>query len=162
MVAPVGTRWRSDYDAIARFLEDRTAVEKLLASDRSLRTCKLSELEWSYLERLRVLLEVGDNMRVFGFFLRRNFTQAPNCLQPMALALSRVENARFPTLVTVIPLFNVIMDKLEDADFEDDPVLESVRDAILDVLRKYYGKTDDSRMYWINLGESRSDFVVKL
>ncbi|KAJ3307512.1 hypothetical protein HDU93_006054 [Gonapodya sp. JEL0774] len=135
LIAPVGTRWRSDFDAINRFLQDRTAVEKLLASDRSLGKYRLTDNEWGHLERLCRLL------------------------QPLALALTQMESVCFPTLFLVIPLFNMLMDKLEDADFTEEPVLAGVRDAIMEVLRKYYGKSDDSRMYMLCLGECASSLA---
>ncbi|KAJ3339194.1 hypothetical protein HDU93_008487 [Gonapodya sp. JEL0774] len=99
------------------------------ASDRSLRELKLSEDEWNYLEKVRKLLD------------------------PMAQALSIVEGVVYPTLVMVVPLFNIIMDRLVDKDLDSEPLLVAVRASIMDVLQKYYAKTDDSKLYWIALGE---------
>ena len=67
LVAPVKTRWRSDFDAISHVLADREPLEKLLASERTnLRAWKLTDEEWVYLEKVKRLLEVCLHSCIFG------------------------------------------------------------------------------------------------
>lgn len=54
----------------------------------------------------------------------------------------------------VVPLFNLMMDELEEMDLGGDSVMERTRDAILAKLREYYAKTDSSRLYIIALSEN--------
>ena len=72
--------------------------------------------------------------------------------QPLAFALNQVEKSSYPTLYAVIPLYNWIMDKLEDVDFSEDMILANTNKAILEKLQTYYAKTDDSRLYILSLG----------
>ena len=73
--------------------------------------------------------------------------------QPLAFALQQAEGSAYPTLHAVIPLFNWVMDKLEDMDFGADEILKEMRQAIMEKLQTYYGKTDNSRLYMLSLGE---------
>ncbi|KXS13942.1 hypothetical protein M427DRAFT_33385 [Gonapodya prolifera JEL478] len=107
--------------------KDRVEVEKLFTLDMGLREWKLMDKDWNHLEKVQHLLE------------------------PLAQALSLVESAVYPTFVMVIPLFNIVMDKLEDMDIGLLLVFLMVWEAIMEVLQKYYAKTDSTRLYWIAL-----------
>ncbi|KXS12471.1 hypothetical protein M427DRAFT_34825 [Gonapodya prolifera JEL478] len=82
--------------------KDSAEVEKLFALDMGLQEWKLTDKDWNYLEKVQCLLE------------------------PLAQALSLVESAVYQTLVMVVPIFNIVMDKLEDADIELLLVLSTV------------------------------------
>ncbi|KXS12799.1 hypothetical protein M427DRAFT_34436 [Gonapodya prolifera JEL478] len=117
LVAPIGTWWKLDFNAISQAMQDRKEAKKLLASDRSLWELKLLEEEWNYLEKVRKLLE----------------------------------GVVYPTIVLVVPLFNIIMDRLEDKDLDLEPLLVAVGASIMEVLQKCYGKTDNLKLYWTAL-----------
>ncbi|KXS13831.1 hypothetical protein M427DRAFT_33507 [Gonapodya prolifera JEL478] len=127
LVAPVGTQWKLDFNAITHAILDRRELEKLLALDRGLHEWRLTDKDWNYLEKVRTLLE------------------------PMVQALAMVESVAYLTLAMVVPLFNIVMDKLEDVDVRMLLLLSTVREAIAEVLRKYYAKMDSTRLYWIAL-----------
>jgi len=67
--------------------------------------------------------------------------------------MGEVMGSRYPTVPAVIPVYNLVFDLLEEMDFED-RTMEKTRDAILGVLREYYGKTDLSRIPRVGLSES--------
>ncbi|KXS16705.1 hypothetical protein M427DRAFT_289270 [Gonapodya prolifera JEL478] len=51
----------------------------------------------------------------------------------------------------VVPVFNLVMDRLEDADFGREQCLEDTQSIILSKLQTYYGKTDDLRLYMLSV-----------
>jgi hypothetical protein len=65
-----------------------------------------------------------------------------NFLKPFQFATQRMSGERFPTLASVIPLFNILMDHLDD--IETSTTCELLRDAAaacLAKLKEYYNKT---------------------
>ncbi|KXS17301.1 hypothetical protein M427DRAFT_30452 [Gonapodya prolifera JEL478] len=120
LVAPVKTRWRSDYDTIIQALADCIEINKLVTKEKALWKWKLTDVDWEYLKHMKVLL-------------------------------MKVEAAKIPTLCMVVPVFNLVMDRPEDADFGREQCLEDTRSIILSKLQTYYRKTDDSRLYMLSV-----------
>jgi hypothetical protein len=58
-VAPVGTRWKSDFDAMEQALADREYVDRLCVMERQLKPWLLTDEEWNYIAKLKGLLEVS-------------------------------------------------------------------------------------------------------
>ncbi|CAB5371644.1 unnamed protein product [Rhizophagus irregularis] len=94
LVVDVKTRWNSTFDMIERSLELREALDNIAIADRDLRQWELIDAEWDLLKQIKKLLYI---------FLR---------------ATLYISHGRYPTIENSIPIFNWIMDKIEDFDKE--------------------------------------------
>ncbi|CAB5367601.1 unnamed protein product [Rhizophagus irregularis] len=92
LVVDVKTRWNSTFDMIERSLELREALDNIAIADRDLRQWELIDAEWDLLKQIKKLLYI---------FLR---------------ATLHISHGRYPTIENSIPIFNWIMDKIEDFD----------------------------------------------
>ncbi|THH18736.1 hypothetical protein EUX98_g8907 [Antrodiella citrinella] len=134
MIRTVATRWNSTSDAIARALELRLAINKLLAlskydqpGKKGLRRFKLFDPEWVILERIHPLL------------------------QKFVLATKIISKTNTPLIHQVIPVIDILTENLQQT-IDDRSLPKMVRRAAkrgLTVLNKYYSATDQSVMYRI-------------
>ncbi|THH18573.1 hypothetical protein EUX98_g8934, partial [Antrodiella citrinella] len=134
MIRSVATRWNSTSESITRALELQLALNKLLSlskyergGNKSLKRFKNTDAEWTVLEELKPLLK---------YFL---------------LATKRISESDTPLLHNVIPIIDVLTERLQ-ATINNITLTPSVRLAAkrgLKVLNKYYSVTDESVMYRI-------------
>jgi hypothetical protein len=61
-VLDVATRWNSTYHMIDKAVELRTPLTMLISTDADLQPFLLSDEEWMYLRRMKILLEVSDTL----------------------------------------------------------------------------------------------------
>lgn len=137
----VPTRWNSVADMLNSALDIRPALEKLVDLDRHnqvaktrLRRFKLTPDEWKILTQLRPILQ---------HFLHATF---------------RLSQRHIPLLYEVIPVIDILTEKLEEAA-DNSSLLKSVRSGAmkgLAILNKYYSKTDESIMYRITMSKCHS------
>ncbi|EXX51121.1 hypothetical protein RirG_264420 [Rhizophagus irregularis DAOM 197198w] len=120
LVVDVKTRWNSTFDMIERSLELREALDNIAIADRDLRQCELIDAEWDLLKQIKKLLYI---------FLR---------------ATLHISHGRYPTIENSIPIFNWIMDKIEDFDKEAniDEIVKKAACNAMEKLKKYYQYTD--------------------
>jgi hypothetical protein len=57
-ILDVATRWNSTYNMISRAIELRTPLTMIISTDNDLQAYLLTDEEWNYLERMKVLLQV--------------------------------------------------------------------------------------------------------
>ena len=134
----VPTRWNSVADMLNSALDIRPAPEKLVDLDRHnqvaktrLRRFKLTLEEWKILTELRPILQ---------HFLR---------------ATTRLSQRRIPLLYQVIPVIDILTEKVEEASENSSlmPVVQTAALKGLAILNKYYSKTDESIMYRITMSK---------
>ncbi|CAB4484797.1 unnamed protein product [Rhizophagus irregularis] len=120
LVVDVKTRWNSTFDMIERSLELREALDNIAIADRDLRQWELIDAEWDLLKQIKKLLYI---------FLR---------------ATLHISHGRYPTIENSIPIFNWIMDKIEDFDKKAniDEIVKKAACNAMEKLKKYYQYTD--------------------
>lgn len=95
-------------------------MDNLVTSDRDLRKWELSDLEWDLLHEIKKLLLIFSR------------------------ATLHISHNKFPTIENSIPVYNWLMDKIEDFQ-RDRNINENVKIAAnyaMDKLKKYYKHTD--------------------
>jgi hypothetical protein len=112
------TRWSSTYFFLKRSLKMRTALDEI-AKDQDLRKHKVQGNEWLILQE------------VFNF------------LKSFALITTYVEETSYPTLSLVVPMYNKLLNLLEDVtrDPSKHLLIRKGAAAGLDKLSYYYDKT---------------------
>ncbi|CAB5370059.1 unnamed protein product [Rhizophagus irregularis] len=120
LVVDVKTRWNSTFEMIERSLELREALDNIAIADRDLRKWEIIDAEWDLLKQIKKLLYI---------FLR---------------ATLYISHGRYPTIENSIPIFNWIMDKIEDFDKEAniDEIVKKAACNAMEKLKKYYQYTD--------------------
>lgn len=64
-VLDVPTRWNSTYQMISKALELRTPLTMIISTDNDLQPFLLGDEEWTYLTRMKTLLEVRQHNTVY-------------------------------------------------------------------------------------------------
>jgi hypothetical protein len=125
LIDDVKTRWNSTFLMLERALELREPLDNFAACDRDLREYQLTDEEWSLLETVSGLLKV--------------FKDATDCLCASS----------YPTLSTAIPIYNYMMDQVEDfrdTHSECKAIVEATSAAI-EKFKEYYSKGSDAAVY---------------
>jgi hypothetical protein len=120
LVVDVRTRWDSTFLMIERALELRKPLDTFAACERDLRVHQLADEEWSLLEIVRDLLWV---------FRRET---------------EHLCASTYPTFTTAIPVYNCIMDGIEDfveAHSGSKAIVEAA-EAAKEKIKEYYAKGD--------------------
>jgi hypothetical protein len=72
-----------------------------------------------------------------------------------------MSSAKYPMLSSVVPLYNYLIDELEDYceshDSSSDIVIATK--AGIEKLERYYVKTDDTNMYTVATGKLKINFI---
>ena len=110
---------------IERALELREPLDDLVACERKLRAYRLSDEEWSLLETVSGLLRVFED------------------------TTGRLCASAHPTLSTAIPIYNYVMDKVEDfRDTHSEPqAIVVATSAAMEGFIEYYSKGGDAAVY---------------
>ncbi|CAB5194151.1 unnamed protein product [Rhizophagus irregularis] len=120
VILDVRTRWNSTYDMLVRTRKLKEPLNILSNSDSNLRPFTINEDEWIN------LLEIEELLKYF------------------AKATKQICGEAYPTLSYVIPIYNILLNKLED--FRDTPNrFENGKEAAINAINKlkiYYNKTD--------------------
>ncbi|CAB4387224.1 unnamed protein product [Rhizophagus irregularis] len=144
LVVDVKTRWNSTFEMIERSLELREALDNIAIADRDLRKWEIIDAEWDLLKQIKKLLYI---------FLH---------------ATLHISHGQYLTIENSIPIFNWIMDKIEDFDKEAniDEIVKKAACNAMEKLKKYYQYTDgiiytiftilDSRLKLIYFAETWS------
>ncbi|CAB5196259.1 unnamed protein product [Rhizophagus irregularis] len=124
----VRTRWNSTYDMLVRARKLKEPLNILSNSDSNLRPFTINEDEWIN------LLEIEELLKYF------------------AKVTKQICGETYPILSYVIPIYNILLNKLED--FRDTPNrFENGKEAAINAINKlkiYYNKTD-STLYAVSL-----------
>jgi hypothetical protein len=120
----VPTRWNATYYMMERSLSVRKGLEEVTARNRDLRDLDLSDAEWALVK------------------------EAMEFLEPFALTTKHVEAFKYPTLSAVIPLFNKLMDDMEEWSNNTRHSEESRAgaNAAFEKLNKYYSRTQGAHL----------------
>ena len=145
---PVPTRWNSVAEMLWSAIQLCTPLNKLVLIDwhntnakSRIKKFKLKKEEWDLLMQLEPILVVSS-LLVHRWMLIV-------FLQMFLIATERMSQNKVPLLHEVIPIIDVLTDRLEAAT-GDLTLHAAVRAAAakgLAILNKYYAKTDDSIMY---------------
>jgi len=117
----VVTLWSSGYVMLKRAKDIRPGLDTVAALEHDLRKYEIDPEEWA----------VCDYVIDF--------------LQPFAVITKFVEGLKYPTLSCVIPLYNSLMDKLEDwmVDEKKPAQMKKAAKLALEKIMKYYEKVTD-------------------
>ncbi|TDL14850.1 hypothetical protein BD410DRAFT_733533 [Rickenella mellea] len=141
LMRAVPTRWNSVAMALKRALVLQPAIDKLVTMDQhntsrgpKLKKYQLSKNEWDILKQLSPLL------------------------QRFLAATERISKSAVPLVHEVIPLIDSLTDTLAAAVIDEalHPVVRAAMARGVEVLNKYYSKTDDSIMYRLAMRTSFS------
>ena len=84
-----------------------------------------------------------------------------NCMQIFVHTTNVMSSAKYPMLSSVVPLYNYLIDELEDYceshDSSSDIVIATK--AGIEKLERYYVKTDDTNMYTVATGKLKINFI---
>ncbi|CAB4443314.1 unnamed protein product [Rhizophagus irregularis] len=120
VILDVCTRWNLTYDMLVRARILKEPINTLSNSDPSLRTLTINEEEWARLGEIELLLKC------------------------FAKATKQIFGETYPTISYAIPIFNILLNKLED--FRDTPGrFENGKEVAINAINKlkdYYNKTD--------------------
>ncbi|CAB5359159.1 unnamed protein product [Rhizophagus irregularis] len=107
------------------------ALDAIARSDKELRNFELSDDEWNRIDEVVSVLMI--------------FVHTTNVMS----------SAKYPMLSSVVPLYNYLIDELEDYceshDSSSDIVIATK--AGIEKLERYYAKTDDTNMYTVATGK---------
>ncbi|CAG8526270.1 27760_t:CDS:2, partial [Gigaspora margarita] len=120
LIDDVKTRWNSTYDMIERALNLQQALNDLVLTDKSLIKYSLTNNEWNKLEQIKKLLK---------------------CFKDATLEISA---SSYPTLSCTIPIYNYLLDLIENFLKEDsysNDIINAINKAKLK-LQKYYPTTN--------------------
>ena len=119
LILDVPTRWSSTYAMIERALELRDPLDAMAALEQGLTEYKLTPRAWQLLESVLPLFKA--------------FKTATNYLCA----------AGYPTLTTAVPVYNYLIDALEDYrdNRENVDVIRAATRAALEKIQTYYSKT---------------------
>lgn len=115
----VPTRWSSCYFMIERALKLQKGLDHVAANLKELRQFELQEDDWKRLQEVLCFLK------------------------PFAETTRHIEGFKYPTLSSVIPLYNKLLDNVEDwrADKSKAAEIQKAAELVFDKLMKYYEKT---------------------
>jgi hypothetical protein len=107
-----------------RSLAIRNGLEEVTARNRELRDLDLSDVEWAQVK------------------------EAMEFLEPFALTTKHIEAFKYPTLSSVIPLFNKLMDDMKDwsNNRSNSEASRAGTDAAFEKLNKYYKRTQGAHL----------------
>ncbi|GBC19616.2 zinc finger BED domain-containing protein RICESLEEPER 2-like [Rhizophagus irregularis DAOM 181602=DAOM 197198] len=127
LILDVKTRWNSTHNLLERALKMREALDAIARSDKELQNFELSDDEWNRIDEVVSVLMI--------------FIHTTNVMS----------SAKYPMLSSVVPLYNYLIDELEDYceshDSSSDIVIATK--AGIEKLERYYAKTDDTNMYTV-------------
>ncbi|CAB5351885.1 unnamed protein product [Rhizophagus irregularis] len=98
-ILDVPTRWNSTFDMIKRALQLKVALEYIVFHDKDLKKYTFSEEKWAIFEQIKNFLEIFKEVTVIML------------------------GSHYPTLSLTVPLYNILIDHVEDVisnDKEDD------------------------------------------
>ncbi|CAB4478569.1 unnamed protein product [Rhizophagus irregularis] len=98
-ILDVPTRWNSTFDMIKRALQLKVALEYIVFHDKDLKKYTFSEEKWAIFEQIKNFLEIFKEVTVI------------------------MSGSHYPTLSLTVPLYNILIDHVEDVignDKEDD------------------------------------------
>ncbi|CAB5217378.1 unnamed protein product [Rhizophagus irregularis] len=128
VILDVRTRWNSTHDMLMRARTLKEPINTLSNSDQNLRALSINEEEWVRLSEIEELLKC------------------------FAKATKQICGETYPTLSYAIPIYNILLNKLED--FRDTPNrFENGKEAAINAINKlkeYYNKTDTT-LYTVSL-----------
>ncbi|CAB4377007.1 unnamed protein product [Rhizophagus irregularis] len=101
VVLDMSTRWNSTFDMINRALYLKEALNSLALSEKDLKNFVIMDDEWTELEKVKLFLEKFKEITVL------------------------MSGSSYPTLSMLIPLYNALIDHMEDYMFEDEDVNEN-------------------------------------
>ncbi|CAB4421281.1 unnamed protein product [Rhizophagus irregularis] len=101
VVLDVSTRWNSTFDMINRALYLKEALNSLVLSEKDLKNFVIMDDEWTELEKVKLFLENFKEITVL------------------------MSGSSYPTLSMLIPLYNALIDHMEDYMFENEDVNEN-------------------------------------
>lgn len=112
-------------------------MDNLIASDKDLRKWALSELEWDLLHEIKKLLLIFSR------------------------ATLHISHNKFPTIENSIPVYNWLMDKIEDFQKERDmnEIIKEAADYAMEKLKKYY-KYTDALVYTVSTSKFTLFFII--
>ncbi|PKY34414.1 hypothetical protein RhiirB3_454094, partial [Rhizophagus irregularis] len=113
------------------------ALDNTVTADRDLRKWELVDSEWKLLEKIKNLLYVRF------IILRKIFSRATN----------HISHSRFPTISNFVPVYNWLMDKIEDlqTNKNTNEVIKIVAKNAMEKIQKYYHYTS-ALVYNISTG----------
>ena len=76
--------------------------------------------------------------------------------------MQQVVASSYLMLSYVLSIYNWLMGKLKTLNFEDDPVMDSVKTAIYNLLSDYYARTDLTELYTFSQHEQAQCLIVGL
>jgi hypothetical protein len=120
LIVDVRTRWNSTFLMLERALELRGPLGDVATLDKDLHAYQITDEEWSMLETVCDLLKM--------------FKRATDCLS----------GSTYPTLNAAIPVYNYLMDMIEDfmETHRESAVLVEAARAAWDKLSTYYSKSE--------------------
>ena len=68
---------------------------------------------------------------------------------------------KYPTIYSAVPIYNFLLDMLEDNDQNRQNIIHLAIRAAIDKLQKYYSKTDEP-IYYIGVGKLSEMFELNL
>ncbi|KAF9301744.1 hypothetical protein BGZ91_009508, partial [Linnemannia elongata] len=124
-VRDVRTRWNSKFSMVDRAIDLKDAYQSICQNEPTLAAYTLEEDEWSYLERLRVLLS-----------------------QFVTMTKTVSSSVGYPTINRAMSVYNTMIDMLEEfIEQEADPSLKQAAIHGKQKLLGYYSKTDSTPVY---------------
>jgi len=123
-VLDVPTRWSSTFYLLERALKIRAGLDQMTALHRDFRTFELSDQDW---KEVKEILEY---------------------LRPFAVVTRHVEGFKYPTLSCTIPLYNSLLDLIDDL-LENPNTSELIKTGALKSkmkIEKYYEKTSPAHL----------------
>ncbi|CAJ0633387.1 3590_t:CDS:2 [Entrophospora sp. SA101] len=119
LIPDIKTRWNSSFEMMKRALLLREPLHNMVSADKELKSYILSDNDWQRIEKISNLLE---------------------CFQ---IATSEISNAHYPTLGRSVPIYNYLIDLIEDfLELQHPEDICSAAEKAKDKLQKFYPTSD--------------------
>ncbi|GBB89254.1 hypothetical protein RclHR1_15940003 [Rhizophagus clarus] len=126
-ILDVKTRWNSTHNMLKRALKMREVLDTIARSDKELQNFELSEDEWNRIDEVMSVLMI--------------FVHTTNVMSIV----------KYPMLSSVVPLYNYLIDELEDyceSQNNSSDIVIAVK-AGIEKLERYYAKIDNMTIYTV-------------